>query len=239
MSKPASACKKIIFLIIASGGEAYDQFKREIHRYFTCLTTKGYVHEHYFLYGKDYDTQLKLQDVDLVLSCKDSWQGGILAKTSLACTFIKTKEYDFCVRTNLSALFNMRRMSDILDNLPSNKCYAGIVYNALGYRYVSGAGMILSPDVVQILSSLSDRTNLQMLEEDTMPDDVRIGAELKTHSIVGRLPTAYVRSDFKPADTVYNDKIHNKTVQFRFKTANRFQDVVRMKKVVDELIVKS
>lgn len=228
-----SISKKVIFLIIASGGDAYDQFKVEIDRYFTWLCTKGYQYRHFFLYGRDYDTNVRLEHADLVLDCQDSWQGGILAKTSLACKHISTIEYDYCIRTNLSALFNAKALDNVLRTLPQTKCYAGIVHNNHGYRFVSGAGMILSPDVVVLLASLSDGDKVRDVEKDTMPDDVRIGAVFTQLSIVGRRPTTYVRTDFGPRIPTYVHSIHNKTIQFRFKTTNRYEDAARMKTVID------
>lgn len=232
----SSASKKVVFLIIASGGEAYDQFKVEINRYFTWLRSKGFQYQHFFLYGRDYDTNVRLENSDLVLDCQDSWQGGILAKTSLACKHISTMTYDYCIRTNLSALFHAQSLETLLRILPRSKCYTGIVHNNHGYRFVSGAGMILSPDVVELLASLSDGDKVRSLEKDTMPDDVRIGAVFTQHALVGNRPTTYVRTDFGPRIPTYVHRVHSRSIQFRFKTTDRNQDVVRMKNVIDSII---
>ena len=219
---------KVVFLIIASGESIYDDMKREIHRYFTALQANGIPHQHFFLYGKDYDTEFKVENCDLVLPCTDSWKGGILAKTVLACKSIRHTSFEYCVRTNLSSVFHVQNLIELMENLPHESCYAGVTGVAHGKRFVSGAGMILSPDVVNILASLSD-VQVRSFEHDTINDDVRISEILAKQSVTAIFPPAYKRTIFDNAKIVQDIKTYPNTIQFRFKSANRSHDVTCMK----------
>lgn len=53
--------------------------------------------------------------------------------------------YDFLVRTNLSSVWNFKRLVEFCAALPRENVYCGV----LGNPGISGAGMILSPDVIQ------------------------------------------------------------------------------------------
>lgn len=226
---------KVTFLIIASGESIYDDMKREIHRYFTAMKADGCPHEHYFLYGKDYDTAFKVEDADLVLPCTDSWKGGILAKTILACKRIHLTNFQYCVRTNLSSIFHIDNLIELMANLPREACYAGVTGVKHGRRFVSGSGMILSPDAVNILASFDD-TEVRTIENDTVNDDVRIAEILGKQSITATFPPAYKRNIFDNGIIQRDITKYPSTIQFRFKSANRSNDVACMKCVVDQLL---
>ena len=221
---------KIIHLIIASPGEAYDQFKLCIHKHLCSL--QPFV-THFFLYGKNkYQTAHVLSGYDLVFDCNDAYGGGITLKTALACNHILKNNipFDFCVRTNLSAIFPHANLTSIMSKLPREKCYAGIIgkYKGKGHKYVSGAGMILSPDVIHLISLLAE--NKMETQNDKLSDDVRIGQYLGTKGIYPDTPTGYIRECVTRA----NIKIlaYNKITQLRFKTRNRKDDAAIMNQVV-------
>lgn len=68
-------------------------------------------------------------------------------KTIAAFQAIPPSSYDYLVRTNLSSVWNFTKLLDFCATLPLRKVCCGV----LGTPGVSGAGMIVSPDVVATL----------------------------------------------------------------------------------------
>src|SRR5438477_4562665 len=118
---------RIVFLILASPGFEYDQFKKIIHEYL-----EGWKEEeqmHYFLYGNNsYQTEFKYEKNDLVLPYQDSWNDGMIGKTILACKYLLETDlqFDYCVRTNLSSIFHRENIFQLIVNFPKTKCYHGL-----------------------------------------------------------------------------------------------------------------
>ncbi len=60
------------------------------------------------------------------------------------------REFDFVIRSNLSSFYVFPRLLSYLETLPRSKCYSG-GFTTPGIQIASGSGMILSPDVIEIL----------------------------------------------------------------------------------------
>lgn len=78
------------------------------------------------------------------------WSSGseaterVFEKTVAAFQFLPADSYDYLVRTNLSSVWNVSKLLEFCKTLPETNVYCGV----LGDPGISGAGMILSPDVV-------------------------------------------------------------------------------------------
>jgi hypothetical protein len=116
---------------------------------------------------------------------------NILAKTYYSFHYFinqTEKKYDFFIRTNLSTVCDLNALMHFLEWLPSKeRIYSGIrmpFYNleSLDYwfKFVSGIGIILSRDVVEIILDPVNRTLLQTVQH---MDDVDIGYCLNTLEI--------------------------------------------------------
>lgn len=68
----------------------------------------------------------------------------VFEKTVAAFQMIPSSSYDFLVRTNLSSVWNFPLLLDFCATLPRENVFCGVI----GNPGISGAGMILSPDVV-------------------------------------------------------------------------------------------
>jgi hypothetical protein len=62
------------------------------------------------------------------------------------------KKYDFILRTNISSFYVFHNLLPVLESLPKERLLAGEVNG----NYVSGAGMIFSPDVCELLIQNKD-----------------------------------------------------------------------------------
>lgn len=81
-------------------------------------------------------------------------------------------KYDYIFRTNASSYVNKKLLVDFAKSLPKEKCYCGID----GGSYASGAGVFMSPDVVDIVRK---KTGI----EPTAYEDAYIGSILGQNGI--------------------------------------------------------
>ena len=92
-----------------------------------------------------------LTSTTLFLRGHDTYQ-TILDKTFRAIDFFtRHKQYDYVIRTNLSSVWIFPRLIRFLETAPRTGLYGGIINNNQPWAYISGAGITLSWDVVQIL----------------------------------------------------------------------------------------
>ncbi len=91
---------------------------------------------------------------------------------------IPFKSYNFILRTNISSFYVFHNLLPVLESLPKERLLAGEVNG----NYVSGAGMIFSPDVCELLVQNKDAVvNYDFADPF---DDVIISFYLhKTHGI--------------------------------------------------------
>lgn len=90
-------------------------------------------------------------DGDTIWSNGEEATERVFEKTVEAFKILSPSSYDFLVRTNLSSVWNFTRLIEFCETLPKKDVFCGV----LGNPGISGAGMILSPDVVRKLANHS------------------------------------------------------------------------------------
>ena len=96
---------------------------------------------------------------------------GILDKTFRALDyFTRRKHYDYVIRTNLSSVWIFPKLMRFLETVPRAGLYGGCIGNNQAWPYISGAGITLSWDVVQLLLR-----NRHLAYVNKYIDDVDIG----------------------------------------------------------------
>lgn len=168
------AKKKILLLIIASDNfPVYEQFQK-------CW--RSYMHsdpehiEAYFVKGDPLLREKVKIDGDIIW-CKTAegfapQSPALINKTIMAFETLLPRiqqEFDYVIRTSVSCFYHLPRLFAFLDTLPPNKCYAGS-NTGPGSDVISGAGIILSPDLVEMLVY-----NKYNFWNRTDPDDCLIG----------------------------------------------------------------
>jgi len=104
---------------------------------------------------------------------------GVLNKTLLAMeAVLKQRDFDYLLRTSLSSFFVFSRLLTFLKTLPEKRCYAGVVNEYYGLEYASGAGLVLSKDLVELLVK-----HKKALWNGAEIDDVAIGLFFKQQKI--------------------------------------------------------
>lgn len=136
------------------------------------------------------DQEIILENNTLYFKGEESFS-NILSKTYYSFHYFinqTEKKYDFFVRTNLSTVWDLNALMHFLEGLSSKeRIYSGVkmpFYNleSLEYwfKFVSGIGIILSRDVVEIIL---DPVNRPLLQTVCHVDDVDIGYCLNTLEI--------------------------------------------------------
>lgn len=131
---------KLIVLVIASDNlPIYN-----VH----CELWRSYANTHpdvtvYFLRQRE-DVDTPYFDGDTIWTRGRECLPRIFDKTIDAFKLFPSSSYDYIVRTNLSSVWNFTKLIEMCRELPRQNAFCGI----LGNPGISGAGMILSPDVV-------------------------------------------------------------------------------------------
>ena len=94
---------------------------------------------------------------------------------------LKNFEFDFLLRTNISSYIHKYNLMSWLSDKPRQNFYSGVIGEYSGIRYVSGAGIFMSKDVVE---KTIERANSI---DTSLVDDVAIGKLLSDTNIIPAL----------------------------------------------------
>jgi hypothetical protein len=146
---------KIHIIVIASRGFIYDKLIKvywiPLIKYITYRYSDKVSIELVFNRTTNLDDFKDISSNLVVCDCEETYIPGIIDKTMLAFRrFLKT-DINFVLRTNLSSFWIIDKLLDVVESLPLTECYTGIVGKNGNDYFVSGAGMILSKDVVRYL----------------------------------------------------------------------------------------
>jgi hypothetical protein len=116
--------------------------------------------------------------------------------------------FDFLLRTNLSSLWNFTPLIKWLKHIPTLGQYFGIIGTHNSIRFVSGAGIFLTPDVVQ---KLVENRHLC----SNIIDDVDFGYAL---SCIGIVPTRdALRTDLTNMKALISNRFNPNVYHYRLK----------------------
>jgi len=151
----------------------------------------------------------------------ESYVPGILHKTLEALVYcVRNFSFDFIVRSNISTVIDFRRLP--LNELTDTLVYASAhMWNKddRSRAFASGTNIILNRAAVEFMLMHRDR-----MRHDTI-DDVAIGALMSSATIPRELSIKMVWND----ECVQGDV-------FRNRSDNRYEDVARMRRIVDRII---
>lgn len=197
---------------------------------------KSYMHldpdhvEAYFIRGNpNLSTDFEIQEDVIWSKTDENVIPGILRKTvlSLEALLPRIEEFDYVLRTNLSSFYIFPRLLQFLHTLPKKECYCAFIGEAQGIWYGSGAGFILSKDLVQML--VRDR---QLIPNHPLHDDVLIGAFFQLKQIPV-LPAP--RTDLPTLSEWFAIKDHIPANAFHFRVKNAYEHL----RSRDEVFIQS
>lgn len=160
---------KIIFIVIASPSHFYNKNKLFLNKFMNSHPNVKTL----FIYGNVDKSQVLQTKHDLYFDCPENLRPGILIKTIKAFEYIKKNyTYDYVVRTNISTFWNIRLLLRKLKFFPNKRFIAGETVRTKYKRFISGTGIILSKDLINILIKNKNKLNYQI------PDDVMLSQYL-------------------------------------------------------------
>lgn len=178
--------KTLVLIIASDDSPLYAHFQR---------TWKSYMHldpEHfecYFIRGNEnLPTKYSIEGDTIWSKTKECMTPGVLNKTLLSFAALSSRidEFDYILRANLSSFFVFPRLLEFLKTLPRQGCYSGIHHGKGGSagaeclgKWVNGSGMILSVDLVKMLTKHFDA----LFNYQGPNDDVVIGAVFAMNNI--------------------------------------------------------
>ena len=143
---------KVLVLIIASDDKP---IYRELQKLWKTYMHSDPAHiEAYFIKGNPLQERVcELQGDVLWSKSIESICPGILHKTVLSMEYFapRLQDFDYVLRTNLSSFYVFPELIKFLRTLPCRSCYCGALNMAYGLTFASGAGFILSIDLVRLL----------------------------------------------------------------------------------------
>lgn len=196
---------KIIILIIANHSPKYLKMHRIWEKYI-----KNHPNIHVFFIKSDPDIEndivLDKENHTIYLKDTESLIPGIYNKTIASINYcLKTMEFDFIYRTNLSSFLDLNRLYEFF---LSNKIdYGGYIGNHEGILFASGSGFILSREACSYLISNTI--------ESELPDDV----------IIAKILSPKYSPQFIPRNDMINEHEYfslplDKSFHYRCKTSN-------------------
>lgn len=171
-----------------------------------------------YYYGGDHTSDWWFRG-ELMLNCSDAYN-LMHYKFKLALDAIDYHKYDMIFRTNSCSYIVKHRILEVAKSLPRIGCYSGW----LNHDCVSGAGIFMTPDVLDVLRS-------ELTDEPFFAEDVLIYNILKDRYEVIDDKS---RIDAQPSGVERTNGYH-----FRFKTSNdpeqRQRDIDNMRKLHNTL----
>lgn len=176
------SAKTLILIIATDDIPAYKELQKI---WLVYMNSDPEHYEAYFLKADpNLNTPYVINKNEIILKTQEGLVPGIIHKTLLALEVLQPRlhEFDYVIRTCLSSFYPYQNLTKYLSKLPKENCYCGIsLYQTknLGLPpeldnvpFVSGAGIILSRDLAQMMAR--DHAELEKYKI-LMPDDVFIG----------------------------------------------------------------
>lgn len=197
---------KLVLFIIDSDTEPVYAYNRDVW--------KSYMHSDpdicsfFVRMDKSAPEAGELRGDTLFFKGQEGFIPAILDKTIAAFEYAQSHlQFDFLLRTNLSSFYIFPELKRLLETLPSANYYGGVIGQYGSIQYASGAGFMMSRDIVEKCINHKD-----LLARSTI-DDVAIGQLLMN---LGHVPSALSRFDFTQ-NTVPSSPLPQTTFHVRVK----------------------
>lgn len=218
---------KILVLVIASDNFSIYCALEQIWQSYMHLDPAHV--EAYFLKG-DPNMSVDAEIRGDVIWCKteENLIPGILNKTILAMEAMlpRLSDFDFVIRTNLSSFYVFPRLLSFLDLLTPPDCFYASCLSSKGIIFGSGAGIILSIDLMKHIVD-----NKSKLLNQTARDDMILGSFMLKQSKKNIISAS--RMDFMTMEAWMKDKDSIPDYIYHFRCKNENPDL----RMSDELYI--
>ena len=167
---------KFVILIIDSDDEVCYNMNRQIMRSF--MHSFSDIKTLFVRFQPDQTDLIQLEGDTLFCRGPESFIPGVLQKTLAAMDYcLANLTFDFLIRTNLSTVWDFKRLVELYTSLPRSNCVWALVGNYQKIRFPSGDGILCSHDIIQTI--MDHQSELQL----DIPDDVAFGVLFNTLKI--------------------------------------------------------
>jgi hypothetical protein len=154
---------KVVILVLSfhDSGNTYDEFQKSQKETWDSIEIEGV--KTFYIYGNS-DVNKISDDEIYVNVTEDLWRCNL--KTIESLEILNTKfDYDYLFRTNSSSYVDKKLLIDFLSDKPTEKYYAGHSSTDQDVNYVSGSGIIMSKDLVQIILNEKNKIDLSLMDD--------------------------------------------------------------------------
>jgi len=224
---------KIIFLIISSSNEeVYSQMKELQPKIYNLY---GDQVKYFFIENRsDLSADVIEENNYLYITGSESFVPGIYQKSIKAIEYITNNySFDYVIRTNLSTIWHMQNLFNLLDNSPKERFAGGFAFQG----FISGTGIIMSRDVGILVYTNPNSSYIG--------DDLAISQTIQSHGVslydVQEYKWGFLipRNDNLPGNCRYldiNENNFSDILNFRIKNADRVNtDIYYFKMLINKL----
>ena len=223
----------ILNLVLYSEDQNYKKMYEMTRIYYSRF---DHVTTLYYTFDENLTEDVKKVDDILYIRGKDTFIPGVLEKTIAAMEYgIKHVSFDYLVRSNISTIVQMDRLTHYLENsdleyggfkmlVDSEQPYYGITDERyFGTNYASGIGILMSQRCVRKMLDAKDHFDM------TVIDDVAIGILIKKLNILA----LYTDDVWSVPPNI--SKIDRPAMMYRNHNGDRTIDIENMKIILQEL----
>jgi hypothetical protein len=217
---------KLIILILASDNDLYLQCQNMWRSY---MNTHSNIKSYFIKYKVGLHDDVILENDTIFINGNECLIPGCLVKTINSIDFLlKTQEFDFIFRTNMSSVVDLHKFYNLLNNYKND--YSGVIGCHNNIKFASGAGLLLSKQLCSNLITYKNLLNYNLL------DDVSIGLLFQSNNVsISPLTRFEVYNYENNINQITKEMIEN-YYHFRCKSDKDEKKTVLMMKKIVELI---
>jgi hypothetical protein len=180
--------------------------------------------DYMFLFSDDnLNVNFVVKKNELFSNCVENYWDSLLIKSINGFEYFLKSDYDLVFKTNLSTIINLDKFYYVCNTINTSKrkfIYDGFVGSYDDYKFVSGAGMLLNKNTVDLI--LQHKNEIS----ENWTDDIFFGFILnKTHNIeplYGNL----LRYDVIGQNQIINEPLTKLATHIRIKIRKNNQDIL-------------
>jgi hypothetical protein len=214
----------LIILILANDSDIYLECQKLWKIY---MNTHPNIKSYFIKYKVGLDDDVILENDTIYINGNESLIPGCLVKTIKSIEFLlKTQNFDFIFRTNMSSVVDLNKLNSLLNNYKHD--YSGFIGNINNINFASGAGILLSKKMCYNLINYKNLLNYNL------QDDVSIGLLLQISNININPLTRFETYKYENNTDIISKEMIENYYHFRCKSyIDNNKTLLMMKKIID------
>jgi len=217
---------KLIILILASDNDLYLHCQNLWRSY---MNLHPNIKSYFIKFDSQLTTNILVDNNTILIKGNESLIPGCLVKTIKSIEFLlKTQDFDFIFRTNMSSVVDLHKFYNLLNNYKYD--YSGVIGCHNNIKFASGAGILLSKQLCSNLIINKNKLNYNFL------DDVSIGLLFQINNVSISPLTRFEAYNYENNVNQITKEMIENYYHFRCKSDKDEKKTVLMMKKIVELI---